>query len=297
MTDTLASIKTLIAQHALTPGRESPVDGIRLLMSRTPGPPEPMLFRPMLYLVLQGAKQILLDDCVIDYGGGELVVMAMDLPALTRVTQASDQEPYLAVELPLPLSDLTELATEMRLRPEPMDRAVLVRPLPEPVLDPLLRLLQLHETPTDAKILAAGVRREIIYRMLASTHGSSILQMVRADGVLAQIRSSTEWMRDHVDVPVHVGQLADRANMSVTSFHRHFKAATGTTPVSYHKRLRLHEARRLIAGESESVARVAARVGYASPSQFSRDYKRAFGASPGADPLRRLVPREPFFNV
>jgi transcriptional regulator GlxA family with amidase domain len=129
--------------------------------------------------------------------------------------------------------------------------------------------------------------------MLASAHGSSIVQMTRADGVLAQIRSSTAWMRDHVDAPVQVKQLADRAHMSATTFHRHFKAATGTTPVSYHKRLRLLEARRLITAEPTSVTRVAAAVGYASPAQFSRDYKQAFGTAPAADPLRPSPPREP----
>lgn len=293
MTDTLASLRMLVAQHALAPGEAPRVAGVRLLMIHTPGPPEPMLFRPMLYLVLQGAKQILLDDRVIDYRGGELVVMALDLPALTRVTKASAEAPYLAVELPLDVDTLTELAVAMRLQHDPVDQAVLVRPLPQPVLDPLLRLVELHEAPLDAKILAEGIRREIVYRMLASDHGSSIMQMVRADGVLAQIRTSTEWMREHIDAPVHVGELAERAHMSVTSFHRHFKAATGTTPVSYHKRLRLHEARRLIAGHRGSISQVATAVGYASPSQFSRDYKRAFGSAPAADPLRPRAPRDP----
>lgn len=99
-------------------------------------------------------------------------------------------------------------------------------------------------------------------------------------------------MRHHVDAPVEVAALASRAGMSVTSFHRHFKAATGTTPVDYHKRVRLHEARRLLAGRAETVSRVAAAVGYASPSQFSRDYKRAFGTPPADDPLRQRPPRE-----
>lgn len=293
MTDTLTSIRTLVARHAADAEGGRLIGGARLLMSTVPGPPEPLLFRPMLYLVLQGSKQILLDDRVVDYRGGELVVMAMDLPALTRVTRASAAEPYLAVELPLDVGVVTQLAVEMQLRPDEAEGAVLVGPWPAAVLDPLLRLVQLRDAPMDATILAEGIQREIVYRMLASAHGSSIVQMTRADGVLAQIRSSTAWMRDHVDAPVQVKQLADRAHMSATTFHRHFKAATGTTPVSYHKRLRLLEARRLITAEPTSVTRVAAAVGYASPAQFSRDYKQAFGTAPAADPLRPPTPREP----
>lgn len=252
----------------------------------------PLLFEPMLYLVFQGRKQILLDDRVIEYGSGDLVVAYMDIPASTRVSEAGQTRPYLAVELPLDLAVLTDLATDMELLPGVEPRAVSVRPLPDAVLDPLLRLLQLLGSPTDVRILADGVKREIVYRVLTSPHGSSLLHLVDVDSVLRRISRTTEWMRHHTDAPVEVAALARRAGMSVTSFHRHFKAATGTTPMEYHKRIRLHEARRLLTGESESVSRIATAVGYSSPSQFSRDYKRMFGIPPAADPLRRRPPRE-----
>ncbi|MCO6000160.1 AraC family transcriptional regulator [Actinoallomurus sp. WRP9H-5] len=216
----------------------------------------------------------------------------MDLPALTHVTEADETKPYMAVELPLDLAMLVDLATDMQLLPGTEAQAISVRPLPEAVLDPTLRLLQLLDAPMDAKILSGGLKREIVYRVLTSSHGDSLVQLITVDGVLQRISGSTEWMRHHIDRPVDVGTLANRAGMSVTSFHRHFKAATGTTPVEYHKRIRLHEARRLLAGETETISRIAMAVGYASPSQFSRDYKRAFGTPPAADPLRQRPPRE-----
>ncbi|MEE1943008.1 AraC family transcriptional regulator [Streptomyces sp. TRM 70361] len=292
MAGTLESIRSLIARHAIESEPRSSAGGIRLYLSRSPGTPVPIVFEPMLYLVFQGRKHIILDDRVIDYGNGDLVIAYMDLPALTHVTEADETKPYLAVELPLDLAMLVDLATNTQLLPGTEAQAVSVRPLPEAVLDPMLRLLQLLDSPMDAKILAGGLKREITYRVLTSPHGNSLLQLINVDGVLQRIRRSTEWMRHHIDTPVGIGTLANLAEMSVTSFHRHFKAATGTTPAEYHKRLRLHEARRLLAGESESISRIAMAVGYASPSQFSRDYKRTFGTPPAADPLRQRPPRE-----
>lgn len=290
MPETLERIRSLIAAHATESEPRWSAGGIRLHLARSPGTPIPLLFEPMLYLVFQGRKQILLDDRVIEYGSGDLVVAYTDIPASTRVTEAAQTRPYLAVELPLDLAVLTDLATDMELLPSPEPRAVSVRPLPDTVLDPLLRLLQLLGSPMDARILADGAKREIVYRVLTSPDGNSLLHLADVDSVLRRISRSTEWMRHHIDAPVEVAALAHGAGMSVTSFHRHFKAATGTTPVEYHKRIRLHEARRLLTGESESVSRIAAAVGYASPSQFSRDYKRMFGIPPAADPLRRRPP-------
>ncbi|GGP49983.1 AraC family transcriptional regulator [Saccharothrix coeruleofusca] len=292
MAGTLESIRSLIAKHAVESDPRLSPGGIRLHLSRSPSAPVPIVFEPMLYLVFQGRKQIVLDDWIIDYGSEDLVITYLDLPALTRVTEADQTRPYMAVELPLDLDVLVDLATDMRLPPVAEARAVSVRPLPEAVLDPVLRLLKLLGSPMDAKILADGLKREITYRVLTSPQGDSLLQLINVEGVARRIRSSTEWMRHHVDAPVDVGTLANRAGMSVTSFHRHFKAATGTTPVEYHKRVRLHEARRLLTGEVETVSRIATAVGYASPSQFSRDYKRMFGTPPAADPLRLRPPRE-----
>lgn len=278
-------IRQLIERHAERSGR-LPVDGLGLYVGRAPEPPQAVLFRPMVYLVLQGAKQLLLDDRTVSYRGGEYVAMCIDLPALAQVTEASAESPYLAIELGLDGAVLADLAAEL----PPLDRtdgeAFSVRSIPESVFDPILRLVRLLDAPADAKVLADGVKREILYRMLSSPGGESLIQLVTTDSTVSRIRGVTDWMREHLDTPVQVDGLARQARMGVTTFHRHFKAATGSTPADFHKRLRLHEARRLIAVEGNSMSRIAAMIGYASPSHFSRDYRRAFGATPIEESLR-----------
>ncbi len=140
--------------------------------------------------------------------------------------------------------------------------------------------------PADAHILAEGVKREILYRVLNSEGGDALLQMVRAEETLTRIGQVTDWMHSHLNTPISVENLALRAGMSVATFYRLFKDATGTTPAQYHKMLRLHEARRLVALQSCNMFAVSEAVGYASPAQFSRDYKRAFGLAPSQDAKR-----------
>lgn len=282
----LEEIRALIATHADEPVDGPVVAGLRLYLERAPSIPMPLLFRPTLYLVFQGAKQLMFDARTVSYGSGDLVTSCLDLPALAQVTRASDDEPYLAVELTLDHDLLAELAAQMPPLSSLAGDAVSVRPLPEEVLDPVLRLLRLLGEPAAARILARGVQREILYRVLAGPNGGALLQLVRADTVLARIGHLTRWMHNHLNAPVDVGQLADRAGTSVATLHRHFKTATGTSPANYHKQLRLHEARRLIAVGSNNLSRISATVGYASPSQFSRDYKRVFGVAPAVDTAR-----------
>lgn len=191
MPGTLEGIRSLIARHAVDSDARWSAAGVRLHLSRSPSAPVPIVFEPMLYLVFQGRKHVMLDDRVIDYGSGDLVVSCLDLPALTRVTEADETRPYMAVELPLDLTVLVDLAADMRLTPGTGEEAVSVRPLPDTVLDPVLRLLRLLDTPMDARILAGGLKREITYRVLASPHGESLLRLVNVDGVLRRIRRST----------------------------------------------------------------------------------------------------------
>jgi AraC-like DNA-binding protein len=281
VTAQLDDIRALLAAHAEQ--EIESVDGLRLYATRTPSTPEPLVFRPCLYLVFSGAKQLLLEDRTISYGAGDLVTSCVDLPVTAQVTEASDDEPYLALELAIDHDLLAGLAAELAPLPSPPDEPVSVRPLPDAVLDPVLRLLRLLDDPDAARILARDVQREILYRVLAGPDGGALLHLVRTDSVLARIGHVTRWMHDHVDTPVDVAGLADRAGMSAATFHRHFKAATGSSPIGYHKHLRLHEARRRLAVGGDSVSRIATAVGYVSPSQFSRDYKRAFGAAPALD--------------
>jgi AraC-like DNA-binding protein len=236
--------------------------------------------------VVQGAKTNMLGDREITYRGGELVMAGVALPTLAQVTEASVKAPYLAVEIALERKVLGALATHLPFPSHPGSEALTVRPFPEAAVEPTLRLLQLMGDPTDADVLAESVKREILYRVLRSPGGDSLLRLVQVNSVLARIGDVAEWMHDHLETPVRVEDLADRAGMSASSFHRSFREATGTTPVQYHKLLRLHEARRRVATRSGNLTRISAAVGYASPSQFSRDYKRAFGLAPVVDAQR-----------
>ncbi|WP_250007176.1 AraC family transcriptional regulator [Actinoplanes sp. M2I2] len=286
MTTLHTEIRARIAAAADRPDAQGRIDGLQLYRARAPEPPIPLIFRPSLYLVFQGAKRLLLGDREVAYREGDLVMAGVDLPALAQVTEASEQAPYLAVEIALDHRVLGALAAELPAPPPRPSQALTIQPLPGAVHEPVLRLLRLLDDPVDARILADGVKREILYRVLTAPEGDILLDLVRADSVLARIGEVTAWMHGHLGTPVDVDHLAGRARMSVTSFHRSFKAATGTTPILYHKQLRLHEARRLVAVKDASLAQIAASVGYASPAHFSRDYKRAFGAAPQVDAKR-----------
>ncbi|SES11403.1 transcriptional regulator, AraC family [Lentzea xinjiangensis] len=286
MTTLHAEMCARIAAAAGRPGGQETIAGLQVYMASAPAPPTPLLFCPSLYMVFQGAKRLLLSDREIAYRAGELVMAGVDVPALAQVTEASEGEPYLAVEIALDFRVLSALAAEMSALPRPQGEALVVRPLPDGVVEPTLRLLRLLDDPIDARILADGVKREILYRVLASPDGNILLQLAQADSVLARIGQATEWMHDHLGTPVTIDHLAGRARMGVTSFHRSFKSATGMTPGAYHKRLRLLEARRLVAMRADTLSQIATSVGYHSASHFSRDYKRAFGAAPVVDAKR-----------
>lgn len=275
-----AELRNRIVAAFDRPEEHAAIDGVALYVTRETVAPVLTFFHPTLYVVLQGAKRIILGSRQIDYHGGELVLMGVGLPALVEITEATEETPYLAVELAIDRQVLGELVAQMPPRPLTRVRAVGVYSLPPSAICATLRLLQLMESPDDARILAQGVKREILYRILNSDGRDGLLQMVRAEQTLASIGQVTDWMHDHLDAPIAVEDIASRAEMSVSTFYRAFKEATGTTPAQYHKMLRLHEARRLVALRSRSMASISEAVGYASPAQFSRDYKRAFGSAP-----------------
>lgn len=280
---TLREIRARLVGAADDPAIDPSTAGVRLHIARAPWGPMPVMFERMLYLVFQGGKRLVIGGRSLTYGAGDLVTMAVDLPAIVEVTQASDRAPYLAVEIPLDLPELTSLIADMPPWVPADVPSVGIHPLPPSVLEPTLRLVRLMSTPADAKVLAAGLRREILYRVLSTPGGDALRVLVVSDSALASIGTVMRWMQRHLDSAIPVAALAAMANMSVTSFHRHFKKATGTSPLIYHKTIRLHEARRRLAARTDSVANIATAVGYVSPSQFSREYKRAFGSAPSRD--------------
>lgn len=249
---------------------------------------QPMLYEPIVALVLQGRKRTMIGGQTLEYGAGECFVGAIAVPALWQIIQASPSEPFVAVSLFIDPAKLQSMLIET----EPQDLAALtagfgVTSVQDELVDAFARMLRLFHRPEDVAILEPLLEREILFRLLQGTRGAILRQLAGSDSRLSYVRKALTWMKSNFAVPVHIDDLASMAGMSVSVFHRHFKAVTAMTPIQYQKQLRLHEARRRLLEESEDATGVAFSVGYESLSQFSREYSRLFGAPPIRD-IRRL---------
>ncbi len=241
----------------------------------------------------QGAKRVMVAGQAYVYDHLHCLVTSVDLPVMSQVTRASPEAPYLCVKFSLDPQRIVELATQLRL-PEPdaasAGEGIAVAPLSAPVFDAALRLVRLLDTPGDIPVLAPLIEKELLYRLMTSEQGKRLRQVAVNGSQTYRIARAIEWIQDHYTELLRVETLAQAVNMSVSSLHHHFKNVTTLTPLQYQKQLRLHEARRLLLRHSGDVGSVATRVGYDSPSQFSREYSRHFGAPPLRDiaQLRRL---------
>ncbi|HEU4669671.1 MAG TPA: AraC family transcriptional regulator [Dyella sp.] len=252
--------------------------------------PEPrlsMVYDPALLLVAQGAKQVILGGEAHRYDESNYLLSAFDLPAHCQVVDASPQRPYLCVKLCLDMDLLRELlASAPAALPGRSGRGLAVSPLDPGLLDAVLRLVRLLDAPDDLGVLGPLVEREILYRLLTGPQGNRLRERALAGSRSQQIARAIDWLRRHYHRPLRIGELAAEVAMSTSSLHHHFRAVTAMSPLQYQKHLRLQEARRLLMADAGDVASVAHRVGYESPSQFSREYSRQFGAPPSRDVLQ-----------
>jgi AraC-like DNA-binding protein len=288
MQDQLTRMCRLIQLHAADPASAGRLPNICLFVSHAQTPAKSSLYRPMLCLVLQGAKEVTIGDRRLRYDPGSYFIATLDLPACGRIVEASPEHPYVCVTLALDHDLIAELVPAMPRGPEDHGAGFAVSPVNSPLLDSWARMLALLETPHDVPVLAPLIEREILYRLLQGPRGGVLRQIACADSRLAQVRTAIAWIRDHYDTPIRIETLADLAGMSPASFHRHFKAATAMSPLQYQKKLRLQEARRLMVARADA-AHAAYSVGYESASQFSREYARMFGAPPSRDAERLRV--------
>lgn len=246
------------------------------------------VYEPMVNLVLQGGKTITVGERSFHYDPATYFVMSVDLPAAGAVHASASGAPYLSVALTL---DPALVATLLADLPKPAsgsapDGAFSVAPVTGELLDAWLRMLRLMDRPEDIAALAPAYEREILYRVLQGPHGWMLRDMASPGTALARIAVTIHWIRRNFTEPLKVETLADMAALSVSAFHRHFKAVTALSPLQYQKRLRLLKARSLlIAGEATATS-VAYGVGYESPNQFSREYARLFGLPPSRDLAR-----------
>ena len=261
----------------------------RVAMVRGEVPPEQLaaVYEPMVNVVLQGSKTITIGDRVMHYDPASYFVISVDVPATGEVRQGGHDAPYLAVALTLEPASISAMIADL---PGGDDEApspgFSVAPVTPELIDAWLRLMRLMDRPHEAPILAPMIEREILFRVLLGPQGSMLRQIVRADSRLSQVKRAIGRIRARFDEPFRVEEIAADAGLSVSAFHRHFRAVTAMSPIQYQKQVRLLEARRLLASGSGNATSTAFAVGYESASQFSREYARAFGAPPSRDPMR-----------
>ena len=288
---------TAIAEMAEIIGRHTSGDGIhksalpRLTLFKSSKLTDPIhnVYSPTLCLVAQGAKRALLGDRAYVYDPAKFLIVSVDLPVVASVIEASPERPYLCAALDLDIPAIAALLVDQDVRPAPTDGSVPAIGLSEvepPLQDAMVRLLRLLDSPEDAAVLAPLAEREILYRLLMSGQGAMMRHIAAGESRLRQISRAIAWIRVNYAEACRVDRLAAEAGMSPSSFHHHFKAVTSMSPLQYRTQLRLQEARRLMVSEGLEAASAGFRVGYESPSQFSRDYSRTFGAPPSKDAAR-----------
>ena len=286
--DSLLELCALIARHAGPGQTTTPLPGVRLIASAVPTEPINGIYEPAFAVVAQGAKRTMLGDKIFEYGAGKYLVVSVDLPIVGNVVRASNEEPYLAFVSTLKPAAiaalLLETATSDSGAAAPSGLAVSEASIE--LLDPIARLLRLLDRPDDVAVLGPMLEREILWRLLTGEQGGTVRQIGLADSRLSQVSRAIRWIRAHYAQTLRIEDLAQVAGMSASSFHRHFRAVTAMSPLQYQKQIRLQEARARLLADSEDVAAVGFAVGYDSPSQFSREYSRLFGASPGRDVAR-----------
>jgi len=247
------------------------------------------VYEPGVALIVQGAKRVVLGRDAFDYGAGQFLISALNLPAVSRITEASPSRPYLGLFLRLDLEEITRLMIEGHVPsppPQAPARAMATGFVNHALTSAVQRLLDLLDEPENIGAIAPLIRREILYRLLVGEHGWRLRQIVAVGSQSRQVADAVAWLNDHFQQALSIEELSRRANMSPSTLHHHFRALTAMSPLQYQKSLRLNEARRLMLAEHLDAASAAFRVGYESASQFSREYSRQFGAPPLRDVAR-----------
>lgn len=286
MQELLDRMCTRVRRHTDGLRLDTPVPRLGLAVAGQHSTPVATVYEPMICLVLQGAKQVMIGDRLLRYDAASCFVTSLELPATGCVIEASAERPYVVTSLALDRGILSDLLAD--LPPASASAPIAgfgVAPVTTELLDAWDLLLALLDRPSDIPILGQTREREVLYRLLQSAHGPMLRQVGREDSRLSRIRRTIDCIRRQFDQTLRTEELARIAGMSVPSLHRHFKAATGMSPLQYQKTLRLQTARRLLATSADA-AKTAFAVGYESASQFSREYARQFGLPPSRDAAR-----------
>jgi AraC-like DNA-binding protein len=265
---------------------ETAIPGLTLYRRDEPSQPTSIMYEPRICVVAQGAKRVLLGDDTYVYDAHHYLITSVDLPTVVQIIKASREKPCLGLILKLDQREISQLMVDSNLpppRPQQSSRGMATGDVTLPLLTVFQRLIDLLAEPKDIPILAPIIQREIFYRLLVSDQGARLRQMASAGSQSQQIARAIDWLKGNFTRPLRIDDLATQVNMSTSTFHHHFRAVTAMSPLQYQKWLRLSEARRLMLAENQDATTAAFQVGYESPSQFSREYSRLFGAPPLRD--------------
>lgn len=263
----------------------TPIAGLTFYRRAAPTQPTSCMVGASVALVVQGAKRMVRGEEAYMYNAHRFLITSLDLPAMAQVVEASPEKPYLGLSMRLDLRVMTELMAQGTLAPcgQAAGRGMVLGETTPPMLDAFKRLLALLDDPGAIPVLAPLIQREIHYRLLVSDQGARLRQIASVGSRSHRIARTIEWLKAHYTLPLRVDELAARAQMSASAFHQHFRQLTAMSPLQFQKWLRLNEARRIMLAEHLDASSAAFQVGYESPSQFSREYTRLFGAPPRRD--------------
>ncbi|KQM21145.1 AraC family transcriptional regulator [Sphingomonas sp. Leaf24] len=287
--DRIAELSALIHRHVVGTGIcSTAMPHVSLIRADAPSTPTPAVYEASLCIIAQGSKRVSIGEHSVVYDAAHYLLVSVDLPLVGHVLDASPERPYLCCKIDLDASILADLMAIEGGGLVRTDLPVLgVYPGDPDLIDAACRLVGLLDRPDTIRALAPLIEREILYRLLTGPHGPMLRHVATAGSHLNQVSRAIAAIRRRFDAPIRIDDVAAEAGMSSSSLHVHFKAITRMTPLEYQKQLRLQEARRLMLTEGATASTAGFAVGYESPSQFSREYRRLFGAPPRAD-IERL---------
>lgn len=270
------------------------IPGLSLFRREEQSEPISGMYEPSICLAVQGAKRVILGDDSFVYDSHRYLITSVDLPTIVQILEASPEKPYLGIRLKFDLKEISQLMVDSNLpqpRQQQSSRGMATGEMTQQIVNAFVRLIDLLDDEKDIPILAPVIQREIIYRLLVGDQGERLRQIATAGSQSQHIAKAIGWLKSNYRQAVSMDDLATLANMSVSTFHHHFRSLTALSPLQFQKQLRLQEARRLMLAERLDAANAAFQVGYESPSQFSREYNRLFGAPPLRDisKLRQMV--------
>lgn len=271
--------------------RPTPIPNLFFFRREEPMPPAICLIEPSIVFVVQGKKKMWVGEEGYLYDTDRFLITSLDIPANSEVITASPEKPCLGLVLKLDLQILAELISQGNLPPPVKssgESGVGLGTVTPQIIEPFRRLLELLDEPDSIPVLAPLIKREIHYRLLQSDQAERLWQNVSVGSKSQRVAKAIDWLKVNYTKPLRIEELAARVQMSASSFHHHFRKLTAMSPLQYQKWLRLNEAKRLMLNEDMDATSAAFRVGYESPSQFSREYSRLFGAPPIRD-IKNLI--------